>query len=319
MIGRIAAIFTAIVVLVLVWMAWRDWKGGDESGAPATQADGTGAEGGAAGSASDASGAAAKAKPSVIVAMSESGVKITVRKRDRIDTAQPPYAAALQKLQAASDAGDPVARYQSGLILYECRDVPVDDAALAKEVEEIHQTRRHDGWEVTDPESEERALRASYASCAGVPPEARERYRDLLKAAADSGLMEAQLDLMYHLPKGEYCQYIEDCSPQAVAAMGALRDEAKAYVQKALEGGSVEAMRTVGGWYLNDEMGTPDEVQAYAYLSAYDQVQKAAGREREVLNMLNSLKKRLRAVDLEQANDRAKELLSNPNCCLLTK
>jgi hypothetical protein len=66
-------------------------------------------------------------------------------------------------------------------------------------------------------------------------------------------------------------------------------------------------------------MGTPNEIEAYAYFSAYDQVQKAFGQEREVTQMLTGLKKRLRPVDLGQAQARAKELLANPNCCLLTK
>jgi TPR repeat protein len=246
-------------------------------------------------------------------------VKITVRQRPRIATLAPPYADKLQAIKAGVDAGEPVARYQAGLALYECRDVPVDDKGLQAEVEEIHQTRKHQGWEVSDPATEERALRAGYKACLGVSTEERDKFRDYLKSAADAGLLEAQLDLMYHLPKGEYCQYIEDCPPKAVAAMSALREEAKTYVQKALDGGSVEAMRTMAGWNLNEEMGTPNEIEAYAYFDAYDQVQKAFGQEREVVAMLKGLKKRLRPVDLDQAAAKTKELLSNPNCCLLTK
>ena len=325
MIGRVAAIFTAIVVIALVWLAWRDWKSDDDTSTTAqATADGTvtGPDGvplapGVPGAPGAAAGA--KPRPTVMTTTTESGVKITIRQRPRIAPLNPPYAAELKAIEKELEAGEPVARYKAGLALYECRDVPIDRAVLDKEVEEIHQTRKHQGWEVTDPVQEERSLRAAYKACQGVTAEQRERFREYLKGAADAGLLEAQLDLMYRLPKGEYCQYIEDCSPQAVAAMATLRDEARQYVQKALEAGSVDALRTVAGWHLNEEMGTPNEVEAYAYFLAYDEVQKAFGLEREVAAMLTGLKKRLRPVDLEQAQAKAKELLSNPKCCLLTK
>lgn len=272
-----------------------------------------GVDGGARGSTPGAAG------PRVVRAVARSGVRLRVEKRPRIDVPAPPYAARMAELQAASDRGDPVARYQLGTMLYQCRDVPVDEAGLSKGVEEIHQTRTHDGWEVSDPAQEEQTLRTSYANCLGVPADARAHFRDLLRSAADQGLVEAQLNLMFYLPQSDYCQFIEDCTPQQAQFMATLREEARANVTKALEAGSVEALRTVGGWALNDEMGTPDEVEAYAHFSAYDQIQQATGQERELGVMLASIRKRLRPVDLERADARARELLSNPNCCVLTR
>lgn len=259
------------------------------------------------------------AEPRVVERIAASGVRVRIERRPRIDTPAPPYADRVRELQPASDRGDPVARYQLGLALYQCRDVPVDEAGLARAVEEIHQTRTRQGWDVTDPAQEEQALRTSYGQCAGVPPEARARFRERLRSAAELGLMEAQLNLMFHLPQAQYCQFIEDCTPAQAEFMAGLREEARANVLKALEGGSVEALRTVGGWALNEEMGTPDDAEAYAYFSAYDQIQQASGRERELGAMLAGIRKRLRPVDLERAEARAKELLSNPKCCVLTR
>jgi len=259
------------------------------------------------------------ATPRVVQTIAPSGVHLRVERRPRLDTPSPPYAAHLAELQAASDRGDTVARYQLGTMLYQCRDVPADDAALARGVEEIHQTRSRGGWDVSDPAQEERALRTAYANCDGVPAQARTQFRDLLRSAAEQGLIEAQLNLMFYLPQADYCQFIENCTPKQAQFMAGLRDEARTQVTKALEGGSVEALRTVGGWALNEEMGTPDDVEAYAHFSAYDQIQQVTGRERELLVMLAGIKKRLRPVDLERAEARAKELLSNPNCCVLTR
>ena len=261
----------------------------------------------------------AAAGPRVLQTVAPSGVRLRIEKRPRLDIPAPPYAKRMAELQAASDAGDPVARYQLGTMFYQCRDVPADEAGLSRAVEEIHQTRSRDGWDVSDPAQEEQALRTSYGNCQGVPVEARTRYRELLRSAADQGLIEAQLNLMFYLPKAEYCQFIEDCTPQQAQFMAGLREEARANVAKALEGGSAEALRTVGGWALNEEMGTPDDVEAYAHFSAYDQIQQVTGRERELGIMLAGLRKRLRPVDLERAEARAKEPLSNPKCCVLTR
>ena len=258
-------------------------------------------------------------EPRVIERVAASGVRVRIERRPRIDMPSPPYADRMRELQLAADGGDLVARYQLGLVLYQCRDAPLDDAGLARAVEEIHQTRTRQGWDVNDPEQEEQVLRTTYSQCAGVPAEARTRFRELLRSAAEQGLMEAQLNLMFHLPQAQYCQFIEDCTPDQVRFMAGLREEARANVLKARDAGSVEALRTVGGWALNEEMGTPDDVEAYAHFSAYDQIQQASGRERELGVMLAGLRKRLRPVDLERAESRAKELLSNPKCCVLTR
>jgi hypothetical protein len=312
-----AAGFGLVVAIVAAVLGWAWYLAGRDAGTAAPFGFGT-----PAGPDAPTPGdepAAAPVEPRVIEHVAASGVRVRIERRPRIDAPSPPYAERLRELQPAADGGDPVAQYQLGLALYQCRDAPADEAALARAVEEIHQTRSRGGWEVNDPEQEEGSLRTTYAQCAGVPVEARSRYRDLLRAAADQGLMEAQLNLMFHLPQAQYCQFIEDCTPDQVRFMAGLREEARASVYKALEAGSVEALRTVGGWALNEEMGTPDDVEAYAHFSAYDQIQQATGRERELGVMLAGLRKRLRPVDLERAEARARELLSNPRCCVLTR
>jgi TPR repeat protein len=257
--------------------------------------------------------------PAVVDVVSESGVRLRLTRRPRIDRPSPPYAAAYESLLPRAERGETLAQFQLGLMLYDCRDVPTEAASLAARIEQIHQTRRNEGWDVSDPAQEAQALRDSYEHCRGLPQEAREDYREWLVRAAEGGLVEAQLNLMFYLPKGEYCQFIEDCTPQQAALMAQLREESRGNVLAALESGAAEALRTLGGWALNDEMGTPDAVEAYAYFRAYDQVQQAAGCERELLRMLESLRQRLRPVDLDRAEARARELLSNPKCCVLTR
>lgn len=305
-----------VVIAVLGWAWYLAWR--DVGTVPAVVGPGgTPGQSGAGAGAADGGGTAEE--PRVIERVAASGVRVRIERRPRIDTPSPPYADRVRELQPAADAGDAIARYQLGLALYQCRDTPVDEAGLARAVEEIHQTRTRQGWDVTDPAQEEQAVRTLYAQCAGVPAETRARYRELLRAAADQGLMEAQLNLMFHLPQAQYCQFIEDCTPEQAKFMAGLREEARANVLKAREAGSVEALRTVGGWALNEEMGTPDDVEAYAHFSAYDQIQQATGRERELGAMLAGIRKRLRPVDLERAEARAKDLLSNPRCCVLTR
>lgn len=293
--------------------------GDDQAGAASAPAVPSTAETGIPASASGSGGVADDSRPQVFERVAPSGVPLRLVRRPRLDIPSPPYGPHLAALQAASDAGDAEARYRLGVMLYQCRDVPEGEAALGKAVEELYQTRSRGGWDVSDPAQEEQTLRTAYDFCQGIPGPARTGYRELLKAAADAGVVEAQLNLMFYLPPGEYCQFLEDCSPAQVQRMAVLREEARSYVTRALEAGSVEALRTVGGWFLNEEMGTPDPVEAYAHFSAYDQIQQVAGRERELGAMLAGIRKRLRPVDLERAQSRAKELLANPRCCLLTR
>lgn len=308
-------VLLAALLGLALWFVLRPERGSSDAGKAAVALDAAGAA-----SAVDPSAATqGPEEPKVIQAVAASGVPIRVTRSPRIDVPAPPYGPKLAEMFAASDSGDPAARFRLGLMLYQCRDVPADAPGLARAVEEIHQTRSRDGWEVADPAQEEDALRTLYANCAGVPAPARVQYRELMLAAADAGLIDAQLNLMFHLPPGKYCQFIEDCTPEQAQRMLSLREAAKLQVGKALEAGSVEALRTVGGWALNEEMGTPDEVEAYAHFSAYDQVQRALGRERELTAMLAGLESRLRPVDLERAETRAKELLANPRCCVLTR
>ena len=248
-----------------------------------------------------------------------SGQAVRLIRMPRLDVPSPPYAEHYQRLRENAEQAPPAQQYRLGLLLYRCRDAASDEAELARQIDQLYQTRRHQGWDVDDPPTEERTLRQAHADCAGIPGSARQEYRDWMRRAADGGLVDAQLNLMFHLPKAEYCQFIEDCTPAQARFMTQLREEARVQVGKALDNGSVEALRTVGGWMLNEEMGTPNPVEAYAHFHAYDQIQQAAGREREMALMLDGLRRQLRPVDLSQAEARAKELLANPNCCVLTR
>ncbi|WP_420465406.1 hypothetical protein [Panacagrimonas sp.] len=257
--------------------------------------------------------------PAVLETRSESGVPIRIVRRPRLDPPAPPYATVYPLLHAAAENGEPTAQYRLGQLLYRCRSVPVEEDELAAQIDRVYQTRRHGGWDVDDPAQTEHSLRQDFEHCAGVPAEQRGRYRDWMRRAADQDLMEAQLNLMFHLPQAEYCQFIENCTPEQARLMAELREQARQDVTRALEAGSVEALRTMGGWALNEEMGTPDPVQALAYFSAYDQIQRAAGRESELEAMLAGLRARLRPVDLDEADNRASDLLRNPRCCQVTR
>lgn len=259
------------------------------------------------------------AAPAVVQAQAASGVSIEVQRRPSLSLPMEPFERLYPVLLAGAEAGQPIAQYQLGQLLHTCRNVPEDPDALAAKIDRIHQTRRSDGWDVADPAQAEGDLRQEHARCRGVPQDARGRYRDWMRRAADQGLMEAQLNLMYHLPQAEYCQFIENCTPAQRQFMAELRERARRDVQAALEAGSVDALRTVGGWALNEEMGTPDPIEALAHFSAYDQIQRAMDRESQVEGMLSSLRRRLRPVDRDAAESRARELLSNPRCCQLTR
>ncbi len=254
-----------------------------------------------------------------IKAVSDSGVRFSIRRELRISAPKPPYGSAYAALRPGAEKARPDVQYQLGLMLYRCRDVPVHADVLKAQVDLMYQTRRSRGWEVDNPALEEKGMRASFRDCIGVPEPARHEYREWIQRAADAGLMEAQLNLMFHLPEGEYCQFIADCSDEQQRLMQSLREEARVYVGRAQEAGSAEALRILGAWALNDEMGAPNDVEAYAMFSAYDQIVRAAGEPSEVDRMLGSVEKRLRPIDIANANERAKAILGNPNCCVLTR
>lgn len=249
--------------------------------------------------------------------VSASGVTIRLQRRPRLSVPAPPYGPAYAELEPAAKAGDRPAQYRLGLLLYECRDVPADKAGLEQTIEHTYETRRRGGWDVDDPANEEQTLRRRYAECDGVPAEQRGQYRDWMKQAADAGLMEAQLDLPLHLPQGEYCQYISECSPEQRAKQEGLDQEAVDYLGRARDEGSATALWTFGSWYAEGDVLPQNNVEAYASFSALDQVFEAAGEQKRFDAMLTDLRSRMRPADLAQADARTRELLSNPQCCAL--
>lgn len=312
----LAAVLLPLVLIAVVW-SWfghnQQDGGGVDAVKPAPAFPGAGV------AQESATVPAPEPENRVVDARTTSGVTVSLIRRPRIDPPAAPYGPQYEALLQAAAGGQPDAQYRLGLMLYACRDVPPDDAALAHKLSHLYQTRRIDGWDVDDPAQEERSLRQSFADCRDVPAQARLDYRKWLVQAANQGLVEAQVNLMFHLPKADYCQYIEDCTPEQARMMEGLREEARQYVSRARDAGSVEALRTMGGWALNEEMGTIDEIEAYAYFSAYDQVQQAQHLERELGAMLERLRTKLRPVDLDEAERRAAELLSNPDCCVITR
>lgn len=246
-----------------------------------------------------------------------SGIPIRLIRRPPLTVPAPPYGPAYARLLPQAQAGDRTAQYRLGLLLYQCRDIPADPAALDRQVERVYETRRREGWDVDDPAAEEQSLRRQYAECAGVPEDARGRYRDWLKAAADAGLLEAELDLPLHLPPGDYCQYLSECSPEQRARQEALQQEAVEYFGRALDQGSAQALWTFGAWYSEGEVLPENDVEAYADFEALNQIFAAAGDPRNFDAILAELRGRLRPADLQQAEARAKEILSNPKCCVL--
>lgn len=261
--------------------------------------------------------AAALPAPAERKVMSASGVVIRLIRRPRLAVPDAPYGPAYDKLEPAARAGDTAAQYRLGLLLYECRDVPGDTATLEQTIERVYETRRRGGWDVDDPANEEHALRRRYEECEGVPPAARGQYRDWLKQSADAGLIEAQLDLPLHLPAGEYCQFLSECTPEQRDKQEALDREAVDYLGRARDGGSAMALWTFGSWYAEGEVLPQNDIEAYASFNALDQIFAASGSDRRLTAMLDDLRGRMRPADLVQADARTRELLSNPNCCVL--
>lgn len=257
--------------------------------------------------------------PAPRTVMSAAGVPIHLLRPQRLHVPPPPYGPAYARLAPAAKNGDATAQYLLGLIEYECRDVPADSTSLEQDIAQVYATRRRQGWDVDDPADEEHTLRRRFDECAGVPAEERGRYRDWLTAAANAGMLQAQLDLPLHLPPGDYCQFIEDCTPDQRARQEALDREAVDYLGRARDSGSALALWTFGAWYAEGDVLPQDNVQAYAYFSALDQVFAAAGETQRFDAILADLQTRLRPIDLEQAQEQARQLLSNPNCCVLSE
>jgi hypothetical protein len=252
-------------------------------------------------------------------AVTPDGTRVRLIRRKPLERPDAPFGPKYPGLLAAAQAGDHEAQYVLGLMLYECRDVPADDLDLQREIENIHQTRMRGGWTIDDPGTESRMLRQRGADCDGIPAEARAGYRDWMVQAADAGLLEAQLGLMYHLPQAEYCQYLSECSPQQRAFQEHLQQEALHYVSQARDAGSADALWTFGAWYMGDEVLPPDPVEAYASFYALEQIYTASGQGGRFATILDDLGDKLRPVELGQAQARAAELLANPSCCVLTR
>jgi TPR repeat protein len=309
---RLAILVIAFAVLIAAWY----WFGRPPAAPPAGAA-----QNGAPAVAAAPAPTAAKAAPASTAprqVLSASGVTIRLLKRPSLTVPAPPYGPAYSRLEPMARAGDKAAQYQLGLLLYECRDVPTEAGDLEKTIERTYETRSRGGWDVDDPAGEEQALRRRYEECSGVPGEQRGKYRDWMRQAADSGLIEAQLDLPHHLPPGDYCQYLSECSPEQRGKQEALDKEAVDYTGRARDAGSAAALWSFAAWYSEGDVLPQNNVEAYANFNALDQINVADGQPRRFDEALADLRSRMRPTDLEQADARTREILSNPNCCQLT-
>ncbi len=251
-------------------------------------------------------------------AVVESGIAIRLVRRARFAAPEGRLADGYAQLLPEAQSGNRLAQYRLGSLLFECREIPADTASLEREVEVIHQTRRHGRWAVDAPKAEEATLRHLYAECDGIPAEARMGFRDWIKQAADAGVIEAQINLPLKLPPDDYCQFLSECSAAQRAKQEALQAEAVDYTMRARDAGSVSALWTVAAWYAEGEVVPQSDVEAYGHFWALDQIQAASRQPRRFGKLLAGLKKKLRAVDIEAGEARARELLSNPNCCVIT-
>ncbi len=259
-----------------------------------------------------------KPHETVIQAVTESGIAVRIVRPAAVVRPRPPYGVRFAALSPLAEGGDPAAQYELGLVLYECRDVPEDAASNESQIEKVQQTHKRGTWDVADPAAEAAEMRRRQADCEGVPAASRDRYRDWIRKAADAGLMQAQLDMMYHLPQREYCQYLYQCTPEQRRVQSDLQAESVRYVSLARDAGSASALWTFAAWYQSDEVLPTNDIEAYAHYRALDQIQKAAGVERRVLPMIAALERKLRPIDRTQAEARSREILSNPRCCVIT-
>jgi TPR repeat protein len=309
-------IAAAVVVIAMIGIGLRMALKSDDVEPPLPGDAGTVAQ--AAASADTTLASAAAQVPKAETVVSESGVPIRIVRHPRLGLPSGSLGAAYAKLLPAAQAGEPPAQYQLGLVLYECRDVPGDEKALGREIETMYQTRRRGGWDIDSPKDEETTLRRRFSECAGVPGGERGKYRDWLRKSADAGLLDAELDLPLKLPQAEYCQYLSQCSPQQRAQQEALSKEAVDYLGRARDAGSASALWTFGAWYAEGEVLPKNDIEAYANFRALDQIEAASGQPRRFESMLSDLRGRLRPIDQAEAEDHAKALLSNPNCCVIT-
>lgn len=300
------------VVAAAVGLGWRQWFAGGPPSAPLPIAAPTI-------SAAPAQSPVADTEPARdTVVETAAHLRVHLHRPRPLRVPEPPYAAAYAALLPRAEAGDSGAQYQLGLLLYECRDVPASPAALQERLESYAQTRRNGAWTIVDLDAESAALRARYGFCEGVPTAARGDYRQWLKSAADAGLLEAELDLPRHLPPGDYCQFWYQCSETQRGAQEALQREALDYIGRARDAGSADALWQLGEWYAEGEVVPADDGTAYAYFYALDQIYAAAGNSRRFTAILDDLGGRLRPIDRELAEKQARDLLDNPNCCVLS-
>lgn len=207
----------AVALALLAFAAWLVWMVATEGWLPTPAdpveavADAAAVTSGEADRADRASEPAAR--ETVETAVVESGVAVRLIRRPRLDVPEGRPGDLYGALRAEAEAGNALAQYRLGSLLYDCREVPADADRLAAEIEAIHQTRRRGRWDVESPTAEIATLRHQFAQCDGIPAEARSGFRDWLKASADAGVLEAQLNLPMRLPVADYCEHLAECTP----------------------------------------------------------------------------------------------------------
>lgn len=314
--GRVLKLMAAIAILIVAWFAYVWFT--VEFPAPAEPAEPPPLTVELPAPVADPPAVSLPPRQTVERAVLDSGVEIRLVRRAKIARPAGRLADGYARLLPEAQSGNRLAQYRLGSLLFECREIPADAAGLEQEIEAIHQTHRRGRWAVDAPKAEVATLRHLYAECDGIPGEARLGFRDWIRQAADAGVIEAQLNLPLKLPPDDYCQFLAECTPEQRARQEALQVEAIDYTTRAREAGSVAALWTFGAWYAEGEVLPKNEIEAYGHFRALDQINAASRQPQRFGKLLAGLRKQFRPVDIEAGEARARELLANPNCCVIT-
>ncbi|MDT0498849.1 hypothetical protein RM530_15985 [Algiphilus sp. W345] len=241
--------------------------------------------------------------------------QVVVRRRAQLPLG--PLNAFYTEKYAEAEAGNADAMYQLGLVLMECSQFDATPHALKTSIESAQKTRQWAG-SATDPEWTAAELRRRYARCEGINAKMRDRYYEVMAAAADRGSVEAMESMVFQLPPDDICREKElrSCNVHAQTETKNLRERQAAWLHQAQENGSANALWHLAAAYLNGEMESTDKQEAYVYLRAYQIVSEAFGQEVQASQLLRDLQRQLSRAEITQADARARSLVANPNCCI---
>lgn len=217
---------------------------------------------------------------------------------------------------AKAKNGDGEAAYVLAHALYRCNSVPTDANGQVAQIELLRKNSVAKGVAASHVEQFEKNLRATYTYCAGIDAQTAGRWHEFLELAADLGQLNAQIEYSHVKPPWE--QTVSDwsnLSPAQEAQLNATRTKAMTYLSLAAQQGSVTAFNALGNAYQSGLWVPQDFVAAYANLRATSIAYQQAQLPDSSGAAIEQLRRTLRPNELEIAEQRALELISNPNCC----